>query len=151
ALPAPEVVTARLATALPSLVGCTVEGLAPIIAGAIATPVVAALLAFELGAIVLVPLGVAGVVGALGTAVGSRRVEVSWTIAWKRARALLETVSEGYAGAVDLRAHGHARAFADKLREELGAWSAAEGRARVHGSVATWGALSMTIAAGLGT
>jgi ABC-type transport system involved in cytochrome bd biosynthesis fused ATPase/permease subunit len=149
-LPSAEVVTARLATALPLLVSWAVDGVAVVIAAAAAVPAVAALLAFALGPGVLVPLGVAGAVGAAVTMASASRVEAAWTMAWERSRALLSAVSAGHEGAVDLRAHGRAGAFAEGLRAEVRAWSSAEGRARVTSTVSTWGAFGATLAAGAG-
>ena len=151
ALPPAEVVTARLATALPVLVGWAVDGVAVVAASAAAVPAVAALLAYTLGPGFLVPLGVAGLVGAGVTVAAARRVEASWTAAWGRSRALLTAVSAGYDGAVDLRAHGRAGAFAERLRAGARAWSDTEGRARIHSTFFTWGAFGATVAAGAAT
>ncbi len=146
-LPSPEIVTARLGTALPRLVGCAVDGVALIAAAVIAIPIVVALLVHALGARVLVPIGVAGVVGALVTMAASRRVTVTWTEAWDRSRALFVAVAAGYEGAIDLRAHGRAGAHAERLREEMRAWCAAEARARIASTVSTWGAFGATLVA----
>ena len=151
ALPSSEVVTARLATALPVLASWAADGVAMVAASCAAVPAVAALLAYALGPGFLMPLGVAGLVGAGATLAAARRVEVSWAAAWERARELLTVVSAGYDGAVDLRAHGRAGAFAERLRAGARAWSHAEGRARVHSTLFTWGAFGATIAAGAAT
>ena len=149
-LPSAEVVTARLATALPLLVSWAVDGVAVVLAATAAVPAVAALLAYALGPGVLVPLGIAGIVGAAVTMASASRVEAAWTAAWDRSRALFAALSSGYEGAVDLRAHGRAGAFAAGLRAEVRAWSAAEGRARVTSTVSTWGAFGATLAVGAG-
>jgi ATP-binding cassette, subfamily C, bacterial CydD len=148
ALPPAEVVTARLATALPLLVSWAVDGVAVVIAGILAVPAVVALLAVEIGPGVLVPIGVAGLVGAGVILAASPRVEATWTSAWERSRALFTALASGYEGAVDLRAHGRAPAHAERLRTEVRAWSSAEGRARVYSAFSTWGAFGATLAAG---
>jgi ABC-type transport system involved in cytochrome bd biosynthesis fused ATPase/permease subunit len=146
-LPTADNVTARLATAIPTLIGCAVEGVATAIGAAVAVPVVALLLASTLGPLVLVPLGAAGLAGAVVTLLASRAVDRAWTAAWERSRSLLTTVSAGWDGALDLRAHGRAHLFADRLRGEARGWSRAEGKARIISAVATWGALGATLAA----
>jgi ABC-type transport system involved in cytochrome bd biosynthesis fused ATPase/permease subunit len=146
-LPTADTVTARLATAIPTLIACAVEGLATAIGAAIAVPAVALLLAWKLGPLVLVPLGAAGLAGAVITLLASRAVERAWTVSWERSRSLLTTAAAGWDGALDLRAHGRAHLFADRLRGEASAWSRAEGRARIISAVATWGALGATLAA----
>jgi ABC-type transport system involved in cytochrome bd biosynthesis fused ATPase/permease subunit len=151
ALPSHEAVTSRLATALPTLVGWAVEGAGVALGAALSVPAVALLLAHALGAPVLIPLGAAGAAGAVVTLAASRRVERAWTVSWERSRVLLSDASDGWAGAVDLRAHGRARAFGDRLRAGAIAWSGAEGRARVLSAVTTWGALGATLSAALGT
>ncbi|MEO7332125.1 MAG: ATP-binding cassette domain-containing protein, partial [Minicystis sp.] len=78
-------------------------------------------------------------------------VERTWTLAWERSRDLLVSTSAGYAGAVELRAHGRSRAFADRLRAEAARWSEAEGKARIESTLATWGALIGTVGAGMAT
>jgi ABC-type multidrug transport system fused ATPase/permease subunit len=148
-LPHHEAVTARLAVALPTLVGWAIEGVSVVLAAAVAVPLVALLLAYSLGASALLPLGVAGAVGAGVTMAASPRVEAAWTRAWDRSRALLETLGAGYEGAVDLRAHGRAHVFADRLRAHVSGWSIAEGRARTLSAVSSWGALGATLAAAL--
>jgi ABC-type multidrug transport system fused ATPase/permease subunit len=148
ALPPAEVVTARLATALPLLVSWAVDGIAVVLAATAAVPAVVALLAHALGWGVLAPVGVAGVVGALVTMAAAPRVEAAWTAAWDRSRALFTAVSAGYEGAIDLRAHGRAGAHAEHLRGEVRAWSAAEGRARIYSTFSTWGAFGATLSAG---
>ncbi len=148
ALPSAEVVTARLATALPVLVVWAVDGVAVVVAAGAAVPAVAALLAYTLGPGVLVPLGVAGLVGAGVTMASSPRVAATWTTAWERSRDVLVDLSAGYEGAVDLRAHGRAGAFAERIRAGARAWSDAEGRARVQSTFSTWGAFGATLAAG---
>lgn len=150
-LPQAEIVSARLAVALPTLVGWAVEGVAVVIAAAAAVPIVAALIASELGIFALVPLGVAGAVGASVTMAMSPRVERAWGRAWDRSRSLLEAIDAGYRGAVDLRAHGRARRYSDRLRTEASAWSDAEGRARALSAVSSWGALVATLFAALGS
>ena len=146
-LPTADTVTARLATAIPTLIGCAVEGLATAIGAAIAVPAVAVLLAWKLGPQVLVPLGAAGLAGAAVTLVASRAVERAWTTSWERSRSLLTTAAAGWDGALDLRAHGRAHLFAARLRGEANGWSRAEGRARIISAIATWGALGATLAA----
>jgi ABC-type multidrug transport system fused ATPase/permease subunit len=148
-LPSSEAVTARLAVALPTLVGWAVEGVAVVIGAAAAVPFVTALLASELGLATLVPLGAAAFVGALVTMAASARVEGAWARAWERSRALLAELAEAYDGAVDLRAHGRAREAAERLRGGVVAWSAAEGRARAMSAISSWGALIATLAAAL--
>jgi ABC-type transport system involved in cytochrome bd biosynthesis fused ATPase/permease subunit len=144
------VITARLGNAFPTLVSWAVDGVAMVLAGLLALPLVTALLAYSLGPAVLVPLGVAGVTGGLLTMASARRVERAWTLAWERSRELLVDVHAGHAGAVELRAHGRSRAFAERLRGEAARWSAAEGKARIESTLATWGALIGTLGAGLG-
>ena len=146
-LPTADTVTARLATAIPTLISCAVEGLATAIGAAIAVPAVALLLAWKLGPMVLIPLGAAGLAGAVITLLASRAVERAWTVSWERSRSLLTTAAAGWDGALDLRAHGRAHLFADRLRGEANGWSRAEGRARIISAVATWGALGATLAA----
>jgi len=90
-------------------------------------------------------------VGAAVTMAASGRVELAWGRVWDRSRALLEAIGAGYEGAIELRAHGRAGAFATKLREGVVAWSAAEGRARVMSAASSWGALMATLAAALAT
>ncbi len=148
ALPSAEVVTARLATALPLLVSWAVDGVAVVAAAALAIPAVIALLAHALGWGVLLPIGVAGVVGAGVTLAAAPRVEATWSATWDRSRTLFTGLSAGYEGAVDLRAHGRAGAHAERLRGEVRAWSDAEGRARVYSTFSTWGAFGATLAAG---
>ena len=150
-LPTADTVTARLATAIPTLIGCAVEGLATAIGAAAAVPAVALLLASTLGALVLVPLGAAGLAGAVVTLLASRAVDRAWTAAWTRSRSLLTTASAGWDGALDLRAHGRAHLFADLVRGEALGWSRAEGKARIISAVATWGALGATLAAAAST
>ncbi|HZF47130.1 MAG TPA: ATP-binding cassette domain-containing protein [Polyangiaceae bacterium] len=150
-LPSSEAITARLAVALPTLVSWAVEGVAVAVGAAAAVPLVAWLLASELGFAALVPLGAAGLVGAAVTMAASGRVEVAWGRVWDRSRALLEAIGAGYEGAIELRAHGRAGAFAAKLRGDVVAWSAAEGRARALSAASSWGALMATLAAGLAT
>ena len=147
-LPASEVLTARLANALPLLVSWAVDGVAMVVAAGLAAPAVAALLAYALGPAVLAPLAIAGIVGAGVTAIAAPRVEASWTRAWDRSRAFYTAIGAGFEGAVDLRAHGRAGAFADRLREDVRAWSVAEGRARVESTLSTWGAFGATLGAG---
>ncbi|APR85420.1 Macrolide export ATP-binding/permease protein MacB [Minicystis rosea] len=147
-LPSAEAVTARLANALPLLVSSAADGLAVFVAAALAVPVVTLLLAHALGAPVLVPLALAGLAGAAVTVVASPRVEAAWTAAWERSRTFYTAISAGFEGAVDLRAHGRAEAFAERLREDVRVWSRSEGRARVHSTFSTWGALGATVAAG---
>jgi ABC-type multidrug transport system fused ATPase/permease subunit len=146
ALPSSEVVTARLATAMPLLVSWAVDGVAIVAGAALALPVVVALLARALGAGVLLPLCLAGASGAVVTMASARRVEIAWTRAWDHSRALFTAVSAGWEGAIDLRAHGRAAAFAESLRGEVCAWSNAEGRARIVGTFSTWGAFGATLA-----
>ncbi|MEP7119908.1 MAG: ABC transporter ATP-binding protein [Byssovorax sp.] len=146
-LPTADTVTARLATAIPTLIGCSVEGLATAIGAAFAVPAVALLLAWKLGLLVLVPLGAAGLAGAVVTLLASRAVDRAWTASWERSRSLLTTAAAGWDGALDLRAHGRAHLFADRLRGEANGWSRAEGKARIISAVATWGALGATLAA----
>jgi ABC-type multidrug transport system fused ATPase/permease subunit len=146
-LPTADTVTARLATAIPTLIGCAVEGLATAIGAAVAVPAVALLLAWKLGPLVLVPLGAAGLAGAVVTLLASRAVDRAWTASWERSRSLLTTAAAGWDGALDLRAHGRAHLFADRLRGEANGWSRAEGKARIISAVATWGALGATLAA----
>jgi ATP-binding cassette, subfamily C, bacterial CydD len=148
ALPASEVLTARLANALPLLVSWAVDGVAMVVAAGLAAPAVAILLAYALGPAVLAPLAIAGLVGAGVTAIAAPRVEASWTRAWDRSRTFYTAIAEGFDGAVDLRAHGRAGAFAERLREDVRAWSIAEGRARVESTLSTWGAFGATLAAG---
>lgn len=150
-LPSSEAITARLAVALPTLVSWAVEGVAVVIGAAAAVPIVAWLLASELGLAGLLPLGVAGLVGAAVTMIAARGVEASWGRVWDKSRALLEAIGEGFEGAIDLRAHGRAGAFAARLREDVVAWSAAEGRARALSAASSWGALMATLAAALAT
>ncbi|MFO0761464.1 MAG: ATP-binding cassette domain-containing protein [Byssovorax sp.] len=149
-LPASEVVTARLATALAALVGWAVDGVAMTLAALLALPLLVLLLARTLGLGVLLPLALAGLAGGLVTLVSARRVERAWTGAWKRSRALYVGVSAGFEGAIELRAHGQSRAYADRLRADLKRWSHDEGRARIESTIATWGALCVTLAVGLG-
>lgn len=148
-LPHHETITARLAIALPTLVGWAVEGVAVVVGAAFAVPLVAALIASELGVSALIPLGVAGAAGAIVTMATSPRVESAWGRAWDRSRVFLEAIGAGYQGAIDLRAHGRARAFADTLRADVDAWSAAEGRARTLSAFSSWGALVATLFAAL--
>jgi ABC-type multidrug transport system fused ATPase/permease subunit len=150
-LPSSEAITARLAVALPTLVSWAVEGVAVVLGAAVAVPLVAWLLASELGLAALVPLGAAGLVGAAVTMAASGRVEAAWARVWDRSRALLEAIGAGYQGAIELRAHGRAGAFAAKLREDVITWSAAEGRARALSAASSWGALTATLAAALAT
>jgi ABC-type transport system involved in cytochrome bd biosynthesis fused ATPase/permease subunit len=148
ALPSSEVVSARLATALPLLVSAAVDGVAPVLAALVAAPAVVALLAHALGPGVLVPLAAAGLGGAVATLFAARRVEATWTHAWERARIFHVALSAAFDGALDLRAHGCASAFAERLRDDVRAWCAAEGRARVHSTASTWGAFGVTLLAG---
>ena len=150
ALPPPEVTSARLSTALPVLVSWAVEGVAILLAGVIAVPVVTALLVSALGASALAPLLAAGLAGALVTWLGASRVEAAWSSVFERSRILLARASAGFSGAAELVAHGRARSFADALRAEVAAWSSAELRARATSAIAGWGALLATIAAALG-
>jgi ABC-type transport system involved in cytochrome bd biosynthesis fused ATPase/permease subunit len=150
-LPSADTVTARLATAIPTLIGWAVEGVATAIGAAFAVPAVALLLASTLGPLVLVPLGAAGLAGAVVTLLASRAVDRAWTAAWERSRSLLTTAAAGWDGALDLRAHGRAHVFADRVRGEALGWSRAEGKARIISAVATWGALGATLAAAAGT
>ena len=150
-LPSADTVTARLSTAIPTLIGCAVEGVATAIGAAVAVPAVALLLASTLGPRVLVPLGAAGLAGAVVTLLASRAVERAWTASWERSRSLLTTASAGWDGALDLRAHGRAHLFADRLRGEALGWSRAEGKARIISAVATWGALGATLATAAGS
>lgn len=147
-LPASEVLTARLANALPLLVSWAVDGVAVVVAAGLAAPAVAGLLAYALGPAVLAPLAIAGLVGAGVTALAAPRVEASWTAAWDRSRAFYTAIAAGFEGAVDLRAHGRAGHLAARLREDVHAWSIAEGRARVYSTLSTWGAFGATLAAG---
>ena len=78
-------------------------------------------------------------------------MERAWTASWERSRSLLTTASAGWDGALDLRAHGRAHLFADRLRGEALGWSRAEGKARIISAVATWGALGATLAAAAGS
>jgi len=151
ALPSADTVTARLATAIPTLIGWAVEGVATAIGAAFAVPAVALLLASTLGPLVLVPLGAAGLAGAVVTLLASRAVDRAWTAAWERSRSLLTTASAGWDGALDLRAHGRAHLFADRIRGEALGWSRAEGKARIISAVATWGALGATLTAAAST
>ncbi|MFS8068350.1 MAG: ATP-binding cassette domain-containing protein, partial [Byssovorax sp.] len=97
--------------------------------------------------LVLVPLGAAGLAGAVVTLLASRAVDRAWTASWERSRSLLTTAATGWDGALDLRAHGRAHLFADRVRGEALGWSRAEGKARIISAVATWGALGATLAA----
>ena len=148
ALPSSEAVTAQLATELPLIVSWAVDGVALVLAAAVAIPAVVLLLTSALGLRVLVPIGVAGAVGAAVTVAASRSVMTRWTVAWDRAQALVTAVSAGYEGAIDLRAHGRAGAYADHLRGDMRAWCDAEGRARLASTISTWGAFGMTLIAG---
>ncbi|MFT3775550.1 MAG: ATP-binding cassette domain-containing protein [Minicystis sp.] len=147
-LPSSEAVTARLANAMPLLVTFAADGLAIFIAAALAVPVVTLLLAHALGAPVLVPLALAGLAGAAVTVLAAPRVEAAWTAAWERSRAFYTAISAGFEGAVDLRAHGRAGVFAERLRDDVRGWSASEGRARLYSTLSTWGALGATVTAG---
>ena len=147
ALPSPEVVTARLGTALPRLVAWAVDGVALIVAAAVAIPIVVSLLVHALGVRVLVPIVIAGVAGGLVTVAASRSVTVTWTKSWDRSRALFVDIAAGYEGAIDLRAHGRAGAHAERLRSEMRAWCEAEARARIASTVSTWGAFGATLVA----
>jgi len=147
ALPSPEVVTARLGTALPRLVAWAVDGVALIVAAAVAIPIVVSLLVHALGVRVLVPIVIAGAAGGLVTVAASRSVTVTWTKSWDRSRALFVDIAAGYEGAIDLRAHGRAGAHAERLRSEMRAWCEAEARARIASTVSTWGAFGATLVA----
>ncbi len=144
-LPAGEAVTARLAADLPRLVTWANDGIALVLAAALAIPAVVVLLASALGVRVLVPIGVAGLVGAATTTLASRHVSAAWTAAVDRLRALFTSVAAGWEGAVDLRAHGRASAYAARLREQMSTWSVYEGRARVATTVSTWGSFAVTL------
>jgi ABC-type transport system involved in cytochrome bd biosynthesis fused ATPase/permease subunit len=147
-LPPSEVVAARLSTALPMLVSAAVDGVAPVLAALAAAPAVIALLAHALGAGALVPLGVAGAAGAGAALLTARGVTAVWNDAWERARVFHVAISAAFEGAVDLRAHGRASAFAARLRDDVRAWSVAEGRARLRSTASTWGAFGVTLIAG---
>jgi ABC-type transport system involved in cytochrome bd biosynthesis fused ATPase/permease subunit len=145
-LPAGEAVTARLAADLPRLVTWANDGVALVLAAALAIPAVVVLLASALGVRVLLPIAIAGVVGAATTTLASRHVSAAWTAAVDRLRALFISVGAGYEGAVDLRAHGRAGSYAARLREQMSTWSVYEGRARVATTVSTWGSFAVTLA-----
>ncbi|UQA55315.1 ATP-binding cassette domain-containing protein [Polyangium aurulentum] len=148
--PSSDAITARLATALPTLVSWAVEGVAVVVASAVAVPVVAALLAYALGPAALVPLGFAGAVGAAITMGTSSRVEAAWTRSFERSRGLLESMSAAFTGAAELVAHGRAGAEVERLRRGVLAWSSAELSARTASALSSWGALVATLAAALG-
>lgn len=145
--PPPEVSAARFATAMPVLVGFAVEGVAIVIAGAIAAPVVALLVASSLGKASLVPLLAAGLAGALVTALASPRLESTWGRTFEHARVVLASASAAFSGAAEIIVHRRGRAVVEGLRSEVVAWSSAELRARTTSAIASWGALSATIAA----
>ena len=148
-VPAPpaEVSSARLATALPVLVSFAVDGIATVLAGLIAVPVVAWLIASSLGKSALFPLVVAGLAGALVTALSAPRLEDTWSRSFDHARNLLALASSAFAGAAELVVHGREKALVESLRAEVVAWSKAELRARTMSALASWGALSATLVA----
>ena len=139
--------TARLGTALPRLVAWAVDGVALIVAAAVAVPVVVSLLVHALGVRVLVPIVIAGAAGALVTVAASRSMTVTWTKSWDRSRALFVNIAAGYEGAINLRAHGRAGAHAARLRSGSSASCEAEARARIASTVSTWGAFGATLVA----
>ena len=145
--PPPEVSSARLATALPVLVSFAVDGVAIVLAGAVAAPVVTLLLASALGKAALLPIFAAGLAGALVTALSGPRLEATWGRTFDHARAVHASASAAFSGAAELVVHGRAAAFVEGLRAEVAAWSRAELGARTTSALASWGALSATIAA----
>jgi ABC-type transport system involved in cytochrome bd biosynthesis fused ATPase/permease subunit len=147
--PAADAVVARLATALPVLVSWAVDGVAVVVAAAVAVPLVALLLGAALGALALVPLGVAGLVGAGITMAASGRVEAAWSRSFDHARALLEDANAALAGAAELRAHGRGGEALAGVRGEVVAWSGAELGARTTSALSSWGAMLATLLAAL--
>ncbi len=137
----PEIQSARFATGLPLLVSWAVDGVAVVLASALALPVVTAMLAIEIGMSVLPPLIAAGLVGGVVTMISSRRVEEAWSTVFERTRQLLASADAGFSGAVELVAHGRGSAFVDQLRHDVQGLSRMELRARTTNALASWGAL----------
>jgi len=146
ALPSAEAITARLTTDLPLLTDWAVDGVALVVAASVAIPAVIAILLGQMGLRVLLPIAVAGLVGAATMIAASKRVTRTWTASWARARTLIRGVTSGYEGAIDLRAHGRAEAYAEGLRGDLRAWCEAEAKAHVASTISTWGAFGATLA-----
>lgn len=149
-LPSADVIGTRVALAFPTFLTWAVQGVAGVVAGAVAVPIAVAVLATTLGPSVLLPLGLAGAVGALSTVFVAPRLEEYWHRAWLRSRSLLMRLFAGYRGALELRAHGRAETYADELREELEGWSRQDGRARRFQALANWGGLALTLAVAVG-
>jgi ABC-type transport system involved in cytochrome bd biosynthesis fused ATPase/permease subunit len=143
-------VTPTLSMTIPMLLDWAVDGVAAALAGALALPLVTALLASALGPRVLLALALAGMAGAAVTLAVSRRLASAWALSWDRTRLVLRGVGSCYDGAVELRAHDRAAAISDQLRRELDAWSTADARARLLQATSSWGALGATLLAGLG-
>jgi len=149
-MPPAEIQSARFATGLPLLVGWAVDGVAVVLASALALPVVTAMIAINAGPAVLPPLIAAGLVGGAVTMLSSRRVESAWSQVFERTRQLLASADAGFSGAVELVAHGRGRAFVDQLRHDIVGLSRTELGARTTNALASWGAVVAAIVTALG-
>ncbi|MBK9265863.1 MAG: ATP-binding cassette domain-containing protein [Polyangiaceae bacterium] len=148
-MPSPEIQSARLATGLPLLVGWAVDGVAVLLASALALPVVTAMIAVNIGPAVLPPLIAAGLVGGAVTMVSSRRVESAWALVFERTRQLLASADAGFSGAVELVAHGRGPNFVNRLRHDVMGLSRTELGARTTNALASWGAVVAAIVTAL--
>jgi len=148
-MPPAEIQSARLATGLPMLVGWAVDGVATVLASALALPVVTAMIAINAGPAVLPPLIAAGLVGGAVTMLSSRRVESAWSRVFERTRQLLASADAGFSGAVELVAHGRAHDFVDQLRHDVVSLSRTELGARQTNALASWGAVVAAVATAL--
>jgi len=148
-MPPAEIQSARLATGMPMLVGWAVDGVATVLASALALPVVTAMIAVNAGPAVLPPLIAAGLVGGAVTMLSSRRVETAWSLVFERTRQLLASADAGFSGAVELVAHGRGHDFVDRLRHDVQGLSRTELGARTTNALASWGAVVAAVATAL--
>lgn len=148
-MPPAEIQSARFATGLPLLVGWVVDGVAVVLASALALPVVTVMIAANVGLAVLPPLIAAGLVGGVVTMLSSRRVEAAWSRVFDRTQRLLASADAGFSGAVELVAHGRGRAFVGQLRHDVVGLSRMELGARTTNAIASWGAVSAAVATAL--
>lgn len=148
-MPPAEIQSARLATGMPMLVGWAVDGVATVLASALALPVVTVMIAVNAGPSVLPPLIAAGVVGGAVTMLSSRRVENAWSLVFERTRQLLASADAGFSGAVELVAHGRGHDFVDRLRHDVQGLSRTELGARTTNALASWGAVVAAVATAL--
>jgi ABC-type transport system involved in cytochrome bd biosynthesis fused ATPase/permease subunit len=129
-VPTADVIGSRLSVALPVLSSWASNGVVGFLASVLSLPLVLVVVVASMGPAILFPLAVASAAAVGGTALLARPVEAAANRAWERGRTLFRCFYEGYAGAVELRAHGRAALYADMLRAEVEAFSREDAGAR---------------------